>query len=217
MVRELEEELKALPNVLTVSQIARYLINWFKSRKNLIKPYSLLRRQDALIEILELKGARKLKLKQIIRDFVKNLTLEEDFEVKKAPQIKWEHMFELAKTLFLTKQPKYKGSMLKRKAAAVGLVISLFSGMRWGDIVKIKWQDLRKFTRDGKQYLVIKLRATKTVWDASLNQPIFLPFLGSKHQFKYKCPVYYLKKFWIFLGKPRTNFLEKGNFRNFNK
>ena len=185
-------------NNLSPVKLATELIDWFENKN--VKPYALLRKLALKLSILKWPDSEKLKLKQIIRTYVKNYTSLNLVTVKKAPQIKWESIFDLAKKLFMINSPKYKGSDFRRKAAATALYLSTFGAQRWADIMKIYWQDITVTNREHGKFLLIRVRGTKANWKGDSNDAIVLPLLGKKY--RWRCPVLALMRFWDFCGRP---------------
>ena len=193
-------QLTGLPKSLSVSFIFKHLITWYESRSKKLKPSALKTRASIYSQILKLDKLAQLNFNARVRDYIRNLTLNNCFKVEKAPQIKWLHLFNLAEKLFEAEFPKYKNSKFKRKAAALAIYFSTYGALRWGDIVRIKWQDIMKIVRKNTTYILFRLRVTKTCFDGSLNQSIVFPFLGPK--FRWRCPVWVLIKFWRYAGSP---------------
>ena len=102
-----------------------------------------------------------------------------------------ENWFHLAESLFKAKTPNYRFSSFKIKAAVI--YFSTYSGMRWGDLIRLKWQDLQKVVRPHVTFIIIKLKSSKTEWDGATSQAIVLPLLGKNY--KWNCPVLYCTSF----------------------
>ena len=69
--------------------LADYVFKWYESKTKLLKPPAIRRRESIIISLLNLTGFEKLRFRQLIREYIKKLTINNDFKVVKAPQIKW--------------------------------------------------------------------------------------------------------------------------------
>ena len=120
-----------------------------------------------------------------------------------APVIAWEHMRQLAEYLWIEENPKNKGSKYNRKQAATMIFITAFSGARWIDAARLKWEDMRVLTREHRKFVQIYIRISKTNIEGTSLEAITLPHLPDSTN----CPVKALTRWWIYTGKPTAGFI----------
>ena len=110
--------------------MAEHLINWYhnNSKNFLLKPRRLFQRAQQMLRAMNNTDINfQLDLLNIIRDYCGQLSLTQNFAVKRAPIFHLEEFFELIHSLWFQTRPKYKGSICKRRMASTMLSLSIFT------------------------------------------------------------------------------------------
>ena len=156
----------------------------------------------------QMTPTQESRLKQLIRSFIIKVNLRFNMKKHQAPYISWTKGHELVKQLWnkkLTGRGFRVNSQLKRKQAAIALMLAIHSGARWVDIIRLQWQDIRIIETPTHQLMEIDLRLTKG--NLTNDIPQRLQF-SSLHTCKTKyCPIKMLKLFWILMDKPSIGFI----------
>lgn len=193
-----------------VDKLGKYLIELYNQKNDkhakILSPASLKRMEGQAIEILGIHSpCLKRELKRQIDRHCKHVYLHQEVMSKSAPIIPIPTMMELAWRLWQATTPVQRGSSYRRKAAATAIAISCFTGNRWGDTTRLKWQDLRlsKDPQSGLIFIFFHMRVTKTGNTGTA------PIWASMYQNKtYKmCPYELLHCWWRYTGRKQSGFL----------
>ena len=148
------------------------------------------------------------RLKQLIRNFIMKVNLRFNMKKHQAPYLGWTKGHTLVKNLWqkpITGRGFRENSQLKRKQAAIALMLAIHSGARWVDVIRLQWQDIRMIRTPTHQLMEIDLRLTKG--NITNEIPQRLQF-SSLHTSKTKyCPIKMLKLYWILMEKPSKGFI----------
>ena len=163
----------------------------------------MLRRAKLFMIALNLTYVQRIALKNLISQYVKNFNLKWSRPTKHAPIIKIDKMIDLARQLWDAKFPRNLGSLNKRRMAALQIMICCFSGARWVDCCRIAWNrlNINKFSHG--TFVQFHLPFSKADIGNSNSKIITISSTSDPR----KCPVEFLKKFWIFKGKPTAGFI----------
>ena len=183
-----------------------YCLNWYKTKCQVkqIAPRALADRANLVARVLKLDDRTKIEFLNIMRKEITDINKTVNVKVNKAPQIKWNHMFDLAHSLWGLEFAKYKNQKCKRRAASVALFLTAYGGLRWADCFNLNWANMRVCKTSQGNFITIRMHSSKTNWKGSLNQWCTIPKLESN--FKY-CPVRFLLKYWKYVGKPSSGLL----------
>lgn len=124
---------------------------------------------------------------------------DNDLDIKSAPVISISEMMSLAKELWNSTNPMQRGSKYKRRAAATAIALATYSGLRWVDVTRLKWEDLQiqRNRENSPIFLRIRLRRNKTTMDNERRLTVTIAATANVSL----CPLKYLKKWWHFTGR----------------
>ena len=117
-----------------------------------IKPGALDRRLQLVIKVMttnypNFKDVHQMRLKQHVREFTVKLHARFCLKTKQAPPLSWPDARRLARLLWnATIEHPREHSTLLRKAAALALMLGTATGARWGDLHRLRWEDITKVT-----------------------------------------------------------------------
>lgn len=148
------------------------------------------------------------RLEQKVMSVIKIINNMFDLQTKQAPLLRTADAIRIA--LFLwsdisrTRGTRPTSIPLRKKAATV-LVLASLTGSRWIDLHRIHWQDL-KFTDTGPTKVMwVNLRMTKNNLCNEVPQRLF--WTSSSSTPSYRDPLKWLRRYWIWKGKPSTGFI----------
>ena len=169
---------------------------------------SLRRRADITIRIMKkfpaFTSELELQLNHLVNKLISKINREYHMEKSKAPEIQIQDMTKLALALWRA-NPVGRGysdhSRWLRKAGAVVTLISAYSGARWGDIVRLHWEDVRHFVQPHGRFIQIFIRISK---NNMLNEQPQCITLKEQTDKTLECPVTMLEEFRKLQGHPTT-------------
>ena len=156
----------------------------------------------------KLSPTHESRLKQLIRNFIMKINLRFNMKKHQAPYISWTKGHNLVKQLWqrtLIGRGFREDSPMKRKQAAIALMLAIHSGARWVDIIRLQWQDIRIINTPTHQLMEIDLRLTKG--NITNDIPQRLQFSSLRTCKTKYCPIKMLKLFWILMDKPSMGFV----------
>ena len=169
---------------------------------------SLLIRAMHLIYPQKLTPTHESRIHQLIRSFIMKINLRFNMKKHQAPYIGWRKGHHLINQLWfktLAGRGIRTESGIRRKQAAIAMMLALHSGARWCDIMRLQWQDVRIIQTRTHQLMEIDLRLTKG--NITNDIPQRLQFSSLKTCRTAYCPIKMLKHFWIIMGKPSKGFI----------
>ena len=115
-----------------------------------IKPGALDRRLQLVIKVMNanypnFKDIHQMRLKQYVREFTVKLHANFCLKTKQAAPLSWPDARRLARILWnaTIEHPKEHSTLL-RKSAALALMLGTATGARWGDLHRLRWDDITK-------------------------------------------------------------------------
>ena len=156
----------------------------------------------------KLTPTHESRLHQLIRGFILKINLRFNMKKHQAPYIHWKRGHHLINQLWfrtLAGRGVRNDSRIKRKQAAIALMLALHSGARWCDIMRLQWQDIRIISTATHQLMEIDLRFTKG--NLTNDIPQKLHFSSLKACKTSYCPIKMLKHYWIIMDKPSKGFI----------
>lgn len=203
-----------------VAKLATQLMELYHNknldRNKIISPNWLRHAAEQVTEIYALKGKLKRDLKKRINDEIRDTMLDhgDEVEITPAPCVPIPTLMMLAWKLWDAKTPVQTGAIFNRRAAATALAICTYTGNRWIDTIRLRWEDMTisQDSEDEKKFIFFKLRITKST-DAGL-RPIWASMY--ENGVNGMCPFELLSKWWIFTGKKKHGFMffENRSFMN---
>ena len=209
-----------------------YLLNWYKKtslnklkKSSLpIKPGSLNRRLQQVIKIMKdnftnFHTTHEMRLKQYVREFTVQLHARFCLKTKQANPLPWPAARHLALKLWnatLTRAQTRTNSVLLRKAAALALLLGTATGARWGDLHRLRWDDIKKVSPVGQTQLLSwnldqsggKKNTFKSTYGIqkttqSVRSLNVYTIRQRPMEERLKCPIYWLQQYFKYRNRPQ--------------
>ena len=166
---------------------------------------NLVRMMNLSFTIYNLSDTFKRDLRININRGAAQYQLDNDLSIKQAPVVPIELLMELAWKLWSpeTTEKVQRGSLYKRRAAATILALCTFTGNRWIDSCRLRWEDLKMEKEQGLWFVFFKMRVNKTTF--SKRRPIWCSLYATDEQGL--CAVELLLLWWEFSGCKQHGFL----------
>ena len=236
---EVQNQLFQLESPLTVYKLVVYLMNWYqqtslnKLKKSSLplKPGALNRRLQHVVRIMRdrypnFHNLHEMRLKQYVREFTVKLHAKFCLQTKQANPLSWPDARNLALKLWnatLTRTQTRTNSVLLRKAAALALMLGTATGARWGDLHRLRWEDISKViqweipngncinilylqtTLEGRKYIQIHIRHSKNNPISEIPQCYTIKQRPMEERIK--CPIYWLQQYFKFRMRPTQGYI----------
>ena len=164
----------------------------------------------ALKTLTEVPLVMEKRLENVIDDVIHRINMEFNLKTKQAPFITTIRALEIANALWNDNQVR-RGRGLRAirtgKRAATALVMAAYSGGRWIDIHRLKWEDLRTTKTPSQTFLIAEMRMSKN--NTCNEVPQRLSWARSHETDSPDNPINWLLKFWEYEEKPRKGFIFK--------
>ena len=199
------EAMRTINPKSSAKDIAHKVIDWFKGRCKLkiLKTTVLRDVAHKVAMATQMSNHKKKIFDTVIREGAKEINLEFCLHTKHAPVINQKNLFQLVIDVWNDNTNLYKHNLITRKTAALHLILAVATGCRWVDLTRIKWD---KFMVSKKSYgIFIRFMLPFTKTDP-FNKNSKTITICSVENRKF-CPVYYLMKYWILMGKPTNGFI----------
>lgn len=173
----------------------------------LISPENLEQMASMALEIYAIRNpCFKRELRSNIRNYCDQLYLHNDeLQVKSAPVVQIPILMAIAKRLWSAPLTNRRQAQYKKRAAATALAICCFTGNRWIDTMRLKWNDIQMSLNDEKDliFVLFGMRITKT--SNTGKKPIWCSMYQNKVDGL--CPFVLLQRWWVFTGRKQQGFL----------
>ena len=164
---------------------------------------NLLRMMQQSFDIFQLDTKKRRDLRININHAAKEYELEYDLAVRQAPVIQIPKLMKLAWVMWFPEAKPQRGSLYKRRAGATILALCTFTGNRWIDTCRLKWDDIKLEKSNGLWFAFFRMRISKTTFGS--RRPIWCSMYATN--IKGCCPVEMLVMWWKFSGRKRSGFL----------
>ena len=188
---------KLFEAIVDIYQLRNLEVGSTQSTENLTKMMT------QAFAIFELNAQQKRDLRININRVAKEYELEYDLAIRQAPVIPIPKLMQLAWALWYPQEKVQKGSLYKRRAGATILAICAFTGNRWIDTCRLKWEDLKLEKSNGLWFAFFKMRVSKTTFGS--RRPIWCSMYETTT--KRQCPIEMLVMWWRFTGQKQAGFL----------
>ena len=162
----------------------------------------------ALKEIAEVPVVLEKRLENVIDTVIHQINMEFNLKTKQAPFITTIMALKIANILWTDdKISRGKGwkAIRTRKRAATALVLAAYTGGRWVDIHRLKWEDLRTSKTPSQTFLTAEMRMSKN--NLCNEVPQRLTWARSSDTDSPDNPINWLLKYWESEGKPKKGFI----------
>ena len=164
---------------------------------------------DIVVKILKIQDPLRSLIKRSLYDTIQSIRTKNGSRVKHAPLKHPQPLRQAMLNLYYNRidsRKKYARKfshlrLLRNKIAALQALVTFYSGRRWIDSTRIRWDNMSVLNVTGKISLKFYIACSKAN-QGNRNEGITLMQDGSK-----LCPVRLLIEFWILSGRPKFGFV----------
>ena len=163
---------------------------------------------QALKSIADVPLVLEKRLENAIDNVIHKINMEFNLKTKQAPFITTIRALQIANALWddESRGPGISDFTIRtRKRAALALILAAYSGGRWIDIHRLKWEDLQKSKTSTMTFIMAEMRMSKN--NLCNEVPQRLVWARTKYTDSPDNPISWLKKYWVREGKPRKGFI----------
>ena len=144
------------------------------------------------------------RLENAIDKVIKDVNIQFNLKTKQANFISTPVAIKIATKLWTNRR---KHGESTKKKAAVALMMASFTGGRWVDIHRLRWEDLRKSRTSTMLFITAEMRLSK---NNLLNDvPQRLTWARSLNDESVDNPITWIHRLWVYQGKPKSGFMFK--------
>lgn len=148
------------------------------------------------------------RLENLIDAVIYKINMEFNLKTKQAPFITTVRALQIANALWqddkISRGVGWK-AIRTRKRASTALVLAAYTGGRWIDIHRLKWEDLKISKTPTKTFLIAEMRMSKN--NLCNEVPQRLSWARSPDTDSPDNPINWLMKYWETEGKPKKGFI----------
>ena len=164
----------------------------------------------ALKTLTDVPFIMERRLDNVIDTVIHRINMEFNLKTKQAPFITTVRALQIAHNLWnddIVRRGRGPRAIRTGRRAATALVLAAYSGGRWIDLHRLKWEDLRKTKTPTQTFLIAEMRMSKN--NTCNEVPQRLSWARSHETDSPDNPINWLLKYWEYEGKPRTGFIFK--------
>ena len=170
---------------------------------------SLKRRTRLTIKVLKSLSDFPLvlekRLDNAIDRVIKDINIQFNLKTKQANFISTPLAIKIATILWTEDHPRRRRGDKTRKKAATALMMAAFTGGRWIDIHRLKWEDLKKSRTSTILFISAEMRLSKN--NLRNEVPQRLTWARPLNDESLDNPITWIQRLWVYQGRPRSGFI----------
>ena len=145
------------------------------------------------------------RLQNAIDRIIQDINVRFNLKTKQANFISTPLAIKIATILWTDSIPRKRHGERTRKKAAAAIMMAAFSGGRWIDIHRLRWEDLKKSRTSTMLFITAEMRMSKN--NLCNEVPQRLTWARPLNDESTDNPITWIHRLWVYQGKPRMGFM----------